>query len=427
MNTRPFPKPVPEDPLPLDIWLNQTDRAEVGRESFFRGRDSEFDIFRTAAMSLDAGRIGGNTMIFQGAPGAGKTALMAECMEAVRRHSKPEAPWVAVNMPFANLASASAVMSAIARSVRSETERLRNAHGGRIEAFFQGLTEQARNLFGVLMERGVSAFGVSIGATSEIQNVAPEVFQRAAPLLEKYRIVVCVDEAQNTPVRCSTQAAIDCLHRDSQGIPLVALFFGLSNTRNVLRQCGLSRFAHGRVANIERLSIDDASSSIRSMFDAYDFTGAPEDRKMWVESLAELSRGWPQHINRVGVSAARVISANGARIEKRMLTQAVETGLKSMEDYYAERLEAGSNRAWVYKQLASSAKEAGGALSYDEIAQLTGNAREQMDQTMDKFLNNALRAGLLAPVREIPDHYRIPIPSFSDYLQDLPVEPPSIA
>ncbi len=47
MNSMPFPKPPPADPLPIDIWLDQTDRAEVGREPFFRGREAEYGVCRS--------------------------------------------------------------------------------------------------------------------------------------------------------------------------------------------------------------------------------------------------------------------------------------------------------------------------------------------------------------------------------------------
>ncbi len=44
---------------------------------------------------------------------------------------------------------------------------------------------------------------------------------------------------------------------------------------------------------------------------------------------------------------------------------------------------------------------------------------------MDDFLINALHAVLLDPSRDIPDHYRTPIPSFGDYLRAVPVDFPS--
>ena len=105
MNQTPFPKPPPADPLPLEVWLKRTDRAESGREAFFRGREAEYEVFRSAVTSLGEGIVGGGTMIFQGAPGAGKSALMGECMEAVRCHSTPKAPWVAVSINPVSLQS----------------------------------------------------------------------------------------------------------------------------------------------------------------------------------------------------------------------------------------------------------------------------------------------------------------------------------
>ena len=45
MSQRPFPKPLPTEPLPEEVWLKQTDRAEVGREPFFSGRDAEYEVF----------------------------------------------------------------------------------------------------------------------------------------------------------------------------------------------------------------------------------------------------------------------------------------------------------------------------------------------------------------------------------------------
>ncbi|MCY4357213.1 MAG: hypothetical protein OXD01_06795, partial [Gammaproteobacteria bacterium] len=92
----PFSKPLPAKPQLFKNWLKRTDRAEVGRESFFRGRDLEYEVFQDAINNFADGDVGGGTMIFQGAPGAGKTAFKLECMEAVRQHSTPDNPWVAI-------------------------------------------------------------------------------------------------------------------------------------------------------------------------------------------------------------------------------------------------------------------------------------------------------------------------------------------
>ncbi len=425
MSDRPFPKPPPAEPLPLEIWLDQTDRAEVGREPFFRGRDAEFTIFRRAVGSLHDGRTGGGTMIFQGAPGAGKSALMAECMEAVRRHSAPEAPWVAVDMNPGALDSPVDVIEALVEAANAEGGRLREmASGTSVARVLDDLLERGRALYRELSARGGGAFGLAVGGRRDEGVRAGRAFRKAAQLLGKYHLVVCVDEAQNTPVSVSTKGVMDCLHRDPQGIPLVAAFFGLSDTQQVLRECGLSRFARGRVVTLERLPDEDSTCAIRDILAAYGFTGTREDREVWASRLAELSQGWPQHINSVAVAACEIIRANGGRIDGALLERALASGRERKDAYYAERLAAGSGRAWVYRGLALAAEENDDELSYDRIESLTEAVRGKAGQAMDDFLTNALHAGLLAPSRDLPDHYRIPIPSFGDYLRALPVEPP---
>ncbi len=430
MNQRPFPKPPPADPLPLDIWLDQADRAEVGREPFFRGREVEFDLFRRAVSSLQAGRVGGGTMVFQGAPGAGKSALMAECLEAVRRHSTPADPWVAVAIKPETLQSSDDVMLLLIEAANTEMKRLSGWEPGPFGGKLERWRELGRKLYGELSERGVGMGGVSVGGRpeaggpGEMKWPAERVFRHAAPLLEQFHLVVGVDEAQNTPVSDPTRGVMDCLHTPPGGIPLVGAFFGLSDTQAVLSQCGLSRFADERVVNLEPLPEDEAASAIRRVFETYGFTGTPADQDRWVTRLAELSQGWPQHVNRVAVAAVRVLRDRGGPMNAPLLEEALARGRERKEAYYAGRLAAGASRAWVYKGLAEAAAERGGRLSIDDIESLTERGRGKTGESLDRFLTQALHAGLLAPVRDWPDHYRIPIPSFGDYLRALPVEPP---
>ncbi len=420
MTERPFPKPPPADPLPLETWLDQTDRAEVGREPFFRGRDAEFEVFRRAAGSLHDGRVGGGTMVFQGAPGAGKSALMAECMEAVRRHSVPEAPWVAVDMNPGALDSPVDVIEVLVEAANAEGGRLREmASGTSVARMLDELHDRGRKLYRELSERGGGAFGLSVGGRRDEGVRAGRAFRRVAQLLGEYHIVVCVDEAQNTPVSESTKDVMDCLHRDPQGIPLVAAFFGLSDTRDVLRECGLSRFADERVVTLDPLPPDDAACAIRDILGVYGFTGVREDREVWVNELAALSQGWPQHINSVAVAACEIMKANDGRLDSGHLGEAMAAAEEYRRDYYAGRLAAGSRPPWVYRQMALAAREKGGVLPHDDLRQFLAQ------ESLDEFLANALHAGLLAPTKHLPYHYRIPIPSFGDYLRELPVEPPS--
>ena len=433
MHQRPFPKPLPVKPLPEEVWLKRTDRAEVGREAFFHGRDDEYDIFRDAVESLRAGQIGGGTMIFQGAPGAGKSALMQECMEAVRCHSTPDDPWVAVSIKPDTLVSPADVVMDLIDAANKESDRLSKIAPDAIARNFKKLLDLGGKLYGELSERGVGIAGFSVGGRSQTASLSEmtvrsaRIFREASPLLEKFHLVVFVDEAQNTPEAGTTKGVMGCLQDPPKEIPLVAAFFGLSDTEQVLRQCGLSRYADERVVNLQPLETADATGSFRRMFDAY-YTGAEEEKDFWADALADLSQGWPQHINRVGVAAGRVIQTNESQLERHLLEQALKNGVERKNKYYAGRLAAGSNPPWVYKQLALKAAdkqgELAGILSYEEVIRLTESSRKTTDQTIGEFLTNALHAGLLAPLSELPFHYRFPIPSLGDYLRALPVEPP---
>ncbi len=432
MEPRPFPKPVPAEPLGEVEWLQRTDRAEVGREPFFCGRDAEYEVFQKAATSLLSGHVGGGTMIFQGAPGAGKSALLQECMEAVRRHSTPQEPWVAVSVSASGLKSSLEVIAALADAADAESRRLSRLSSSASK--LEPLANLGKRLYDELSQRGFSLAGVAVGGKSQTESDAEVLpaglFRNAAPLLEDFRFVVLVDEAQNTPVRERTKAVLDCLHRDPQGIHLVAAFFGLGDTEEVLGECGLSRLAIGRVVNLEPLSLADAAGSFRRMLDTY-YAGSDAEKDTWSVSLAELSQGWPQHISGIGYGAGAVIRENHGKLTRSCLAKALEQGVEQKNEYYEKRLIAGKYPPWVYKQIAlKAAKNQGqlaGIITYEEVYSLTESVRKMQNQTVGEFVTTALHAGLLAPVDGLPFHYCFPIPSLGDYLRALPVALPDSA
>ncbi len=246
------------------------------------------------------------------------------------------------------------------RAANKETERLSKINSTAMTQKFNELRKLGKELYREFYEWGGGIGGISVdGKLAGDRHLdssvsAEKAFSGAAPLLEKLHLVVFVDEAQNTPVESSTREVLDCLHRDSYGIPLVAAIFGLSDTQEVLRQCGLSRFADERVVNLEPLSIVDATGSLRCMLDAY-YIGTEEEKDYWANTLAELSQGWPQHVNRVGVVAGRVLRCNQGQLERHLLEKAFEKGTERKNDYYAERLAACSQDPELYKQLAEVA------------------------------------------------------------------------
>ncbi len=428
VNQEHFPKPPPAAPLPEEVWLNQTDRAEVGRESFFCGRDCEYAVFREAVKVLNSGRVGGGTMIFQGAPGAGKSALMQECIEAIKSHSTPMDPWVAVSIPPSSLGSPSDVIQYLIDAADAESQRLLKLDSDATARTLKSLLALGKKMHGGLWKRGFQFAGFSVGGESKGGNRSNSatraglLFRNAAPLLRNVRVVVFVDEAQNVPVESATRGVLDCLHRDAQGIQLVAAFFGLSDTEEVLGNCGLSRLPSERIVNLDLLSMDDATWSLRRMLDAY-YVGEDGEKSVWSTALAELSQGWAQHINRVGVAAGRIIRSNHGRVELHLLEKALQDGAKLKHDYYARRLAAGDRFPALYKQIAlAMSNRSTDFLSEEALSNIAAPTLEKAQVPFDRFLNKTLHAGLLSPVADLPHHYRFPIPSMRDYLCSLPVD-----
>ncbi|MCY4264032.1 MAG: hypothetical protein OXE78_04165 [Gammaproteobacteria bacterium] len=432
MSSQVFPKPAPAPPLPMEDWLANTDRSEVGREAFFRGRDHEYGVFQNAVTRLRNGCVGGGTMIFQGAPGAGKTAFKLECMEAVRLHSTPDEPWVAVSVKPNALNSAPSVIIAMMEAAKRELDRLDRAFSADGSNRTQKLKEAGEYILSGLRQldvtvnvgvAGITRHGES-GSTQLQQGLSAErMFSDAATYFENMRLVIFVDEAQNTPVSESAKAVMDCLHGGTQGLSLIATFFGLSDTEQVLSMCGLTRLARGRVITLDTLSYEEATSAVQGVFGAYEFN--VQGQAEWVDELARLSQGWPQHINSVAVAAGQIIQKHGSNLQPNLLQQAIELGEEMKEEYFYSRLKACSAHPWIYKQLAIEAKNKDGVLSMFDVEDLTQTIRERKGQSTDDFVTNALHAGVLMEVQNRPKDFKIPIPSFSDYLRKLSLETPT--
>ncbi len=215
----------------MEDWLANTDRAEVGPRSLFSGRDHEYGIFQNAVTRLRNGRVGGGTLIFQGAPGAGKTAFKLECMEAVRLHSTPDEPWVAVSVKPNALNSAPSVIIAMMEAAKRELDRLDRAFSADESNRMQKLKEAGEYILSGLRQldvtvnvgvAGITKHGES-GSTQLQQGLSAErMFSDAATYFENIRLMICVDEAQNTPVSESAKAVMDCLHGGTQGLSLIA-------------------------------------------------------------------------------------------------------------------------------------------------------------------------------------------------------------
>ena len=175
-----------------------------------------------------------------------------------------------------------------------ESERLAKTARGTAAGKLEEYLHLGRRLYQESSERGVGAASFSVGSKPQAADMldlnlsSESVFTDSAPLLEKFHVVVFVDEAQNTPVTDTTRGVMDCRHSPPMNMPLIAAFFGLSDTWLVLLECSLSRFAANRVVNLEPLSIEDAADSFQRLLDTY-YCRTKEEQAFWITPLAKES------------------------------------------------------------------------------------------------------------------------------------------
>lgn len=416
-----FARPPPAPPPPLEEWLLRSDRADRYREPFFCGRVAEYEAFRRGTLALARSVVGGQTLVFQGAPGAGKSALMHECIAAVRIHSTPEEPWVAVEVEPGTLGSPSATAEAIADALDAERARLATSTS-RLRGAIEKGAQRARGTFASAARRGGGVMGASVGGESSRDRVAREAFRSIEKKCRGARVVVFVDEAQNTPA--GAMDVLDCMHRGLTGVELLPVFLGLGDTADVLSDRGFSRPPAERLLDMPPLAERDTRASLGMAFDAYDVRG--RDRAEWLAALADLSQGWPQHLNRIATSAVRVAKQHGMNVDRAPLVDALAAGSASKTEYYRTRLRGlPPEYLGLYKRLAMQMPSSGGrpSLAEDEMRDLARAAGIEKQEDYAKWLEKSLHQGLVAPSPGRSGHYCIPIPSLGGYLRDLMIRP----
>ena len=409
-----FERPPPPPPPPLDKWLARSDRADNRREPFFAGREEEYEVFARGARLLRDGDVGGEAIIFQGAPGAGKSALMQECIEAARAHSTPQKTWLAQSLDVHLFADPAALCRLLLQGLRRE--RLRLA-GDATHPRMERLLAKLQDAWGELSARGGGVGGVRVGARPQPGGmVAADAFDAIADVFGGVRVVLFIDEAQN--VDDDARSALSVLSRGQTGIDLLPVFFGLGHAARALSEKGrLSRPPAERVVEMAALPEADVRESLAMTFNAYAVRGRARDR--WLDELTALSEGWPQHLNRVARAAARALGPHRMDVDHGDLDSALVEGEAAKRAYYAGRLEGLDARELrPYAALGAHVAAARRTFDVDDVAKvLAESGSAEADPA--RWLRDALGRGVVSAVPHEPGRLQVPVPSLATYMAGL--------
>ena len=416
-------------------------RRDRDRPDVFAGRTNIIkDLSEIVRHAANTGRSPGATPVVQGAPGAGKSALLKESLERIAPSAGTagsDAPLVLEIDPD-TFASRTSVVAA----VEAAMARREGAEG--VDAMVP--TPQASETR--QRTAGAAALGMRGTAGRALtRNFAGQdvTFRTLCERHPDWRapIVLLVDEAQSIvadsevpvpggPPRKQNLTVAE-LHRGNHGLPIVPVFFGLSRTRAHLRALAASRLGHETTHELGALSRDECLAVARGTLRRYRPRGGTAALEQWALACADASDGWPQHLNNNLWACFEVLVAADGTMRADGLATATGRAAALRRDYYDQRIDAidaysyaaraalgalGGEPPWGERDIVSALFEA-----------LDGDRRiapDQVHRAAATLFESTLDAGVLSGAGLPVGEYAPPIPSFAKYLAtgEVPVRPP---
>ena len=365
---------------------------------------------------------GGESVLFQGAPGAGKSALLHHLVRGWRGGGQ-EAPLVVdteASHYVDERALALHVAEAFDPALAMQFRRSVTSHSSAIKSLSGGIP-------GVATGTGTAESGLHT-ATSPAEPTLANVSKAFSK--SQRSIVLVLDEAQDIEGFDTNLARpiISKLHKGSHGGPFLPVFAGLAHSDDVLQNCGISRFSRGHDRTLSALPLDDAVEIVRLMLAECRVRGDEEIMRRWAKALAKESCGWPQHLHvSLQVLAAQLLAtAEPGRLEdldSDFGSAVLNASALAREEYYERRIDAPLAGAW--QLLAETLRRTGKAAPRDAVlGYIRAGARPHGGSTSlpkeydaERFLNHMIRRGVLQ--RAPGQMLACPIPSLRDYIERI--------
>lgn len=252
---------------------------------FFVGRTVEIDeVENTCALAFRRFREGkalaGTTRLFQGAPGAGKTALL--------RHLRKRWEQSGDEKPLPLLADRPTLADPVALAL--DIAELLNPDKAR--QFRQTVTRGRTATVGL---------GPLSGGGTQAMTTAPPLagfseLRRSFPPADWSRpICLMVDEIQN--LDRNEGKTLESLHLSVDGLPIVPVLAGLSSSQAALtRRGGISRLSRGAVRTLGCLEAGQPAEALKRMLACFRIETENMDAERWAVLLERISDCWPQHL-----------------------------------------------------------------------------------------------------------------------------------
>ena len=221
----------------------------------------------------------GQTFLVQGAPGAGKSALLAHLVK--RWDGRKGCPQVLV-MSGNILKDVSATALAIAKKINPDKAKLfrqRIISGGATSLRIPGIAEGE----------------VSSSRETEGEEATFEVLASLKPPREwEQPLCILVDEIQK--VGDEHHACLLSLQLGDHGLPIVPIYAGLADSSARLYKAASPRLETGNTHTLGVLASEEVHSCVKQMLDRCRIAYTDDQLEHLAAGISERSEGWPQHV-----------------------------------------------------------------------------------------------------------------------------------
>lgn len=396
----------------LERWANIGERSAPVA---FVGREREIDLVIAQLANWRPGLSAGRTIVIQGAPGVGKTALLHQIGRVLPKRL-PNAVAIGRPTPW-NRRSVGNVLRTLAARMIGTTDEFCTA------TETEG-TNGARAAATAQHSRSRSTTPPALSCWDDLETLFADRAEQARPTL------LLVDEIQRMGDDEETKDLLYHLH-DQTTFPVVLICGGLSTSAAHLRELGLSRLADGNVLRIDALTTDEAEQcleeSLRMMADDVGIDGHADH---WARRLAPATHGWPQHVTcHIRAAASALRASDRLAFDDGNLNEAAALAEAAMRDYYEQRLEASATDAMIVFAVHQSISRR--AIRRNEVIAVVDSVRpllrpEDSDEHDRTFphprdcVERMLHAGVIAYAgATTTSSLSIPIPSMAAHVAGL--------
>ena len=280
---------------------------ERGPARYFHGRTDVLGLFANLCERARSTK-GGTTLLIQGAPGAGKTALLHQCAVEAARDG-----WMVAKIK--NQALYNPVIMAQALDMPYIVRKGFGLKGGIRLVSGEATKEEA--------------------GMADVEQVI-RALQGDAGLLLMLDEVQTIRDLADGPHKPLVTTTLNAIHNGELGRPVILLAGGLGSSRDAFSSLGISRFAGGCVVNLGRLDHASERAVIRDwlVIDGE----AKGDVTPWIDAIAAETHGWPQHIMTYAQPAAIRLREDGGELTHAGLMETLEQGMAGKVAYYEGRV-----------------------------------------------------------------------------------------